>query len=142
MRCALAHVFRFAARRFKSLALLGLFALAYQRFVSYVVFGGGVHDGDDDSWSQDVPVNSVVWSPLRDKATTRLDLGGGRGWTVRNENGSVLAAATVPGGIYTDLSRAGFLGDKDIYYRYPSAPHPIHIHVHVDVVVAVAASYY
>ncbi|KAJ9591466.1 hypothetical protein L9F63_002072 [Diploptera punctata] len=38
-------------------------------------------------------------------------------WTVVNENGTYTAAATVPGGIYTDLSVAGIL-TQDIYYRF------------------------
>ena len=38
-------------------------------------------------------------------------------WTVRNGNGTYKVAATVPGGIYTDLSNAGIL-KQDIYYRF------------------------
>ncbi|KAJ9591465.1 hypothetical protein L9F63_002071 [Diploptera punctata] len=38
-------------------------------------------------------------------------------WMVRNENGTYKVAATVPGGIYTDLSVAGIL-TQDIYYRF------------------------
>lgn len=38
-------------------------------------------------------------------------------WTARNANGTYKVAATVPGGIYTDLSAAGIL-KQDIYYRF------------------------
>ncbi|XP_069671590.1 beta-mannosidase-like isoform X2 [Periplaneta americana] len=38
-------------------------------------------------------------------------------WTVRNANGTIKAAAVVPGGIYTDLRTAGILS-QDIYYRF------------------------
>ena len=38
-------------------------------------------------------------------------------WTVVNGNGTYKASATVPGGIYTDLTAAGIL-KEDIYYRF------------------------
>ena len=37
-------------------------------------------------------------------------------WRVRNDNGSIDAGAKVPGGIYTDLERAGIL--RSVYYRF------------------------
>ncbi|XP_065350336.1 beta-mannosidase [Cloeon dipterum] len=50
----------------------------------------------------------------------RLDLGAAASeniWTVANNNGSINIAATVPGGIYSDLKNAGIL-DTDFYYRF------------------------
>lgn len=37
-------------------------------------------------------------------------------WNVRNNNGSILTSAKVPGGIFTDLKRNGIIGDP--YFRF------------------------
>jgi hypothetical protein len=46
-----------------------------------------------------------------------LDLGQQAAWTVSSSRANISVAATVPGGVYTDLRQAGVL-PQEIYYRF------------------------